>query len=140
MFAGDRILEINGKSLVDVTHRLAVEIIWDAPETCLLIIQRGVSLSSRSSLKSSRSSPGSVGQPSPLTKDGPDTNLLPVNTATSDVQSSTVSADDEASSGSGTVGIPKDKPYPFVDDGKDIVTLSDQNSGEFKLCLNFEAF
>lgn len=85
----------------------------------MLIIQRGVSLSSRSSIKSSRSSPGSVGPPSPLIKDGPDTQLSPVNTATSDVQSSTVSAVDEASSGSGTVGMPKDKRYPFVDDGKD---------------------
>ena len=115
---GDRILEINGKRLVDVTHRQAVEIINDAPKTCMLIIQRGVSLSSRSSRKSSRSSPGSVGQPflMTLTKDGPDTHLSPVNTATSNVQSSTVSADDEASSRSGIVGVPTDKPYPFVDD------------------------
>jgi hypothetical protein len=57
-----------------------------------------------------------------LTKDGPDTHLSPVNTATSNVQSSTVSADDEASSRSGIVGVPTDKPYPFVDDGEDCVT------------------
>lgn len=124
LFAGDRILEINGKRLVDVTHQQAVEIIKDAPKTCMLIIQRGVSLSFKSSRKSSRSSPGSVGQPSPmtLTKDGSDTHLSLVNTATSDVQSSTVSANDEASSGSGTVGVPTDQPYPFVDDGEDSVT------------------
>jgi C-terminal processing protease CtpA/Prc len=39
LFAGDRILEINGKRLVDVTHRQAVEIINDAPKTCMYVTQ-----------------------------------------------------------------------------------------------------
>ena len=38
---GDRVLEVNGTSLVGVTHKQAVETLRKAPHVCKLVIERG---------------------------------------------------------------------------------------------------
>lgn len=40
---GDRVLEVNGVSLVGVTHNQAVETLRSAPQVCKLVMQRQVS-------------------------------------------------------------------------------------------------
>ncbi len=40
--SGDRVLEVDGVSLVGVTHKQAVETLRSAPHTCRLIMERGV--------------------------------------------------------------------------------------------------
>ena len=42
---GDRVLEINGVSLVGVTHKQAVETLRRSPDVCRLVMQRGTNSS-----------------------------------------------------------------------------------------------
>lgn len=104
-----------------MTHKQAVEIIRDATESCLLVMERGHSLSSRSSVKSSRSSAGSAGQPG--TKDMTDVNVSPP--VADQVFRTNSNADTEDGSGTGSNASEtesKSKPYPFVDKGKTLIS------------------
>lgn len=58
---GDRILAVGEIPMQNVTHKQAVEIIQNAPDVCIFSVERGAcSISSRSSVRSSNSSTGSV--------------------------------------------------------------------------------
>lgn len=56
---GDRILAVDGISLVGVTHKQAVEIIRRAPQRCKIILDRSVHVNVPASIKknSSRTQP-----------------------------------------------------------------------------------
>jgi DNA uptake protein ComE-like DNA-binding protein len=61
IFLGDRILSVGEIPLKNVTHKQAVEIIQNAPDICMFIVERGAgSVSPQSSVRSSNSSTGSV--------------------------------------------------------------------------------
>lgn len=61
IFSGDRILSVGEIPMKNVTHKQAVEIIQNAPDICIFIVERGAgSVSSQSSVRSSNSSTGSV--------------------------------------------------------------------------------
>lgn len=61
IFQGDRILAVGEIPMQNVTHKQAVEIIQNAPDVCIFSVERGAcSISSRSSVRSSNSSTGSV--------------------------------------------------------------------------------
>ena len=99
-----------------MTHKQAVEIIRDATESCILVMERGHPISSRSSLKSSRSSAGSIGQSS--TNESIEPEVVAETLAKPDihvVETGTSSENTERRSPVESEN--QDKPYPFVKDG-----------------------
>ena len=62
--AGDRVLEVNGVSLVGVTHKQAVETLRSAPHVCKLVMEKGVPPSTLSAGRDSLlTSPSTVNEP-----------------------------------------------------------------------------
>ncbi|XP_022313821.2 tyrosine-protein phosphatase non-receptor type 13-like isoform X2 [Crassostrea virginica] len=71
---GDRILAVAEIPMKNVTHKQAVEIIQNAPDVCTFTVERGsCSISSRSSVRSSNSSTGSVVESRPPGQRSPGT-------------------------------------------------------------------